>query len=165
MDGVSLCSPQNVLFKSVTWPGSLTYLFHVAHSVEGCIIVIAACVPMLYPVCNAIFSRLRGANKHGNASSPGCELESPSKLNRGKPGFWTRKLQLALDVERYGASDSTTGPDGSAREYSTHDAGVDLAQGMPRGEKGTGSYNSGDHRSAEVVTIELARELSDHYPS
>lgn len=110
---------------------------------------------MLYPVCSAVLSQLRDADKHEDARFPGREPESPSKLHRTKPGFWTRKLRHALDVEKYDA----------ARGYSSHDAGVSLAQGMPRGEKGADSHNSGDRRSAEVVTTELSRELSTHCSS
>lgn len=91
---------------------------HGALSVEGCLIVIAACVPMLYPVCDSLQAWLRRAIKREKARRPNND-QPPAARQKAHEGFWTRKLRLALDGKE-GRSDSTGRAVSEAEEPSTY---------------------------------------------
>lgn len=100
-------------------------------------IVIAACVPMLHPVWEAVLSWFQQVLRQEDERLPNSEPSS-ERGHANNPGFWTRKLR---QVDKAEGRSANLGFTLSAEELGSHRP-TDWRYGSAAGREGLGEGNS-----------------------
>lgn len=82
-------------------------------SIEGAIILTAACVPVLHPLYEVIYNRVKKRDAQGHQ-----DLEHGQQDVEDNMGFWTRQIKAAIHSSRISATTNGTTRTGSSGQRS-----------------------------------------------